>query len=391
MAVVLAFEKHHKDKHMNTNCMQDKPVPWHHRILKDCPQSDPQYWPDSLRLKYVTEELEEYRLAFPNPLAEPVQPVAWMSSSALISFQIDRERYPLGGGGNLSTARYAKSDHHNTPLYTTPPAAQPADKSRMDIADAIKSLCANGELPDSFEDVADWIAKGAMPTAQPAQRQPLTDEQIDKLWMQNIPSGMNGTEWRRGFVRAIEQALAAQPAPSLTRSELRGLWLSRQAHMDGWDFYVAIDARLFGSAAAQPAVREIDPCPGCRKGGVCRTPECGRLKLPREHPYRTGLPAQPAPQPAQQEPTIAACIIGADAVDKNIDGYEAAKVYVAMQKAMGTPPTPCTWTQSRDPSMPDTFDATCGVVWTFNDGGPAENGMRFCPGCGSKVTKGGSS
>jgi hypothetical protein len=48
----------------------------------------------------------------------------------------------------------------------------------------------------------------------------------------------------------------AQPAPSLTRSELRGLWLSRQAHMDGWDFYVAIDAWLFGSAPAQPAPKE---------------------------------------------------------------------------------------------------------------------------------------
>ncbi len=48
------------------------------------------------------------------------------------------------------------------PLYTTPPA-QPADKSRMDIADAIKSLCANGELPDSFEDVADWIAEAKQP------------------------------------------------------------------------------------------------------------------------------------------------------------------------------------------------------------------------------------
>jgi hypothetical protein len=45
--------------------------------------------------------------------------------------------------------------------------------------------------------------------------------------------------------------------------------------------------------------------------------------------------AQPAPV---QEPTIAACIIGADAVGKKIDGYEAAKVYAAMQKAMGTSP-----------------------------------------------------
>ena len=34
--------------------------------------------------------------------------------------------------------------------------------------------------------------------------------------------------------------------------------------------------------------REEDPCLGCRKGGVCRTPNCGRLKLPENHPYRVG-------------------------------------------------------------------------------------------------------
>jgi hypothetical protein len=32
---------------------------------------------------------------------------------------------------------------------------------------------------------------------------------------------------------------------------------------------------------------ETDPCPGCYKGAVCRTPSCGRLKLPIDHPYRT--------------------------------------------------------------------------------------------------------
>ncbi len=54
-------------------------------------------------------------------------------------------------------------------------------------------------------------------------------------------------------------------------------------------------------------------------------------------------------------------------------------------------PAPCTWSQSMDPSMPDTFAATCGVVWTFTEGGPRENGMHFCPGCGAKVAHGGSS
>ena len=51
---------------------------------------------------------------------------------------------------------------------------------------------------------------------------------------------------------------------------------------------------------------------------------------------------------------------------------------------------PCTWTQSNDPNTPDTFSATCGAVWTFTEGGPAENNMHFCPECGGKVMKGGS-
>ena len=50
-----------------------------------------------------------------------------------------------------------------------------------------------------------------------------------------------------------------------------------------------------------------------------------------------------------QEPTIASCIIGADAVGKKIDGYEAAKVFAAMQKAMGTPP-------AAQPAVPLTDD-----------------------------------
>jgi hypothetical protein len=63
----------------------------------------------------------------------------------------------------------------------------------------------------------------------------------------------------------------------------------------------------------------------------------------------------------------------------------------ALQSGAPVEPAPCTWSQSTDPSMPDTFAATCGVVWTFTEGGPRENGMHFCPGCGAKVAQGGSS
>lgn len=43
----------------------------------------------------------------------------------------------------------------------------------------------------------------------------------------------------------------------------------------------------------ESAQQQDDPCPGCRKGGVCRTPKCGRLNLPIDHPCRAEQPAQP--------------------------------------------------------------------------------------------------
>lgn len=42
----------------------------------------------------------------------------------------------------------------------------------------------------------------------------------------------------------------------------------------------------------QPVERKpmTDPCPGCTKGHVCRTPKCGRLDLPVDHPLRCPTP-----------------------------------------------------------------------------------------------------
>jgi hypothetical protein len=91
--------------------LKDKPAPWHHRILKAHPFSEPSEWPDSLRLKYVMEELDQYRSAFTLSPAQPAQPeqepVAWFSPS-----------------GNLYKTRFhatANGEQVVTPLYTTPP------------------------------------------------------------------------------------------------------------------------------------------------------------------------------------------------------------------------------------------------------------------------------
>lgn len=45
----------------------------------------------------------------------------------------------------------------------------------------------------------------------------------------------------------------------------------------------------------------------------------------------------------------------------------------------------CTWTPDNDPNAPGTFHSACGVAWTFTEGGPADNDVRFCMGCGAAV------
>lgn len=63
------------------------------------------------------------------------------------------------------------------------------------------------------------------------------------------------------------------------------------------DFETARAHAALQSAAAQQ--QEDDPCPGCVKGGVCKKPTCGRLKLPVDHPVRSGHPK------AEQSPIVA--------------------------------------------------------------------------------------
>jgi hypothetical protein len=101
--------------------------------------------------------------------------------------------------------------------------------------------------------------------------------------------------------------------------------------------------------------------------------------------YTTPPAAQPAPV---QEP---------DAFDDDIEVTGPTTIRTRYRLEVGTklyttPPAAqpilCTWTKSNDPSMPDTFDSNCGVVWTFTDGGPGENNVRFCPGCGGKLVEG---
>jgi hypothetical protein len=51
----------------------------------------------------------------------------------------------------------------------------------------------------------------------------------------------------------------------------------------------AVPEARFGNMAPLSDDQIKDPCPGCKVGRVCRTPKCGRLALPTDHPLRTGI------------------------------------------------------------------------------------------------------
>ena len=62
------------------------PTPWHHRILKVHPKSEPEFWPDELRIKYMADEISELRAAVTLQFTPPVvqaEPVLYQERSDL--------------------------------------------------------------------------------------------------------------------------------------------------------------------------------------------------------------------------------------------------------------------------------------------------------------------
>ena len=59
--------------------------------------------------------------------------------------------------------------------------------------------------------------------------------------------------------------------------------------------------------------------------------------------------------------------------------------YGAAQRLAGQQRETCTWTEQDDKDMPDTYESSCGEMWSFIDGGVKENRVTYCHHCGGKV------
>ena len=61
--------------------------------------------------------------------------------------------------------------------------------------------------------------------------------------------------------------------------------------------------------------------------------------------------------------------------------YQTRLLYTSPQPAQQEPV--CGWQREDDDYIPDTWRSDCGVLWTFSDGSPVDNDMKYCCGCGA--------
>lgn len=57
------------------------------------------------------------------------------------------------------------------------------------------------------------------------------------------------------------------------------------------------------------------------------------------------------------------------------------RMRAAWRAALAAPVVLCKWTEDSDSN----WDTECGKMWTFTDGGPLENDVKYCHGCGKRV------
>jgi hypothetical protein len=89
-------------------------------------------------------------------------------------------------------------------------------------------------------------------------------------------------------------------------------------------------------------------------------------------------------------PTKIADLCDADDFVRNFSYEQGGVFQTPLYTTPPAQPAACTWSQVDDEHTPDTWEADCGAMWTFTDGGPADNDMKFCPKCGKHVEQEGS-
>lgn len=88
---------------------------------------------------------------------------------------------------------------------------------------------------------------------------------------------------------------------------------------------------------------------------------------------------------AQEPITAVQNDYNADGKSNRIYDYLPAGTQLYAAPKPPSVPDACTWSLSDEFEGADTYKTSCGTLWSFIDGEPGENGMKFCHSCGHPV------
>lgn len=69
----------------------------------------------------------------------------------------------------------------------------------------------------------------------------------------------------------------------------------------------------------------------------------------------------------------------------HIAGDEIYKLRATIAELTAKLERKCFWSLEDDENMPGTYKGSCGVLWTFTEGGFEENDSSYCPQCGGRI------
>lgn len=111
----------------------------------------------------------------------------------------------------------------------------------------------------------------------------------------------------------------------------------------------------------------------------CRCGECDKVGIPfsvdfwNTRPIEDALRAEVARLTAELEAVAAA---------GQRDAALAISLYQELQQAREAT---CAWTKNEDDWDRAEWVGDCGATWVFEEGGPVENEMGYCPNCGKRL------
>lgn len=224
----------------------------------------------------------------------------------------------------------------------------------------------SGEMLDEEIMTAMGLTHDPKPDAEPVARLSVHPQQDGKTWHQlrikkagkELPAG--------GYDLFAAQSPAVATRTALEQYDLEQSTDYRKGYKDGRIAGYGVGRRHGVESVQPPAVAaqgDLAPC----------DPEVFK------HGVSVGLFA------ASKEVAEAACVIATEITGRKFDWhYIAGRVHVKAAKEHPEQPAPvptCEWHEDED----GVWETSCGQSWVFAEGGPEDNGMKFCHQCGKHL------